>query len=330
MHKPLKRRLVAGLGLAAALSVVAVLPVAAQAADSFPDKPIHLIVPFPPGGGTDTLARVLAERIGTELKTNVIVENRPGAGTVVGSDYVARSDPNGYTILLNTSAHAINDTLVPKLPYDTEKAFAPIAIVGQAPNVVVVRPDSPFKTVGDIAAYAKAHPGKLTFGSSGNGTAVHLAAELFEEMAHVTLTHVPYKGASPAMTDLVGGQIDMFFGTAGAVTPLVKAGKLRAIAITSTERSPYWPGIPTIAETYPGYTADVWYALFAAAGTPPAVISSLNRAAIAATQSEMFRQRMGSEGVTNKPNTPDDLARLVHEEIARWRKVIKDGNVSMG
>ncbi|OZI19835.1 LacI family transcriptional regulator [Bordetella genomosp. 9] len=330
MQKPLKRRLVASLGLATALSVVAVLPVAAQAADSFPDKPIHLIVPFPPGGGTDTLARVLAERIGAELKTNVIVENRPGAGTVVGSDYVARSDPNGYTILLNTSAHAINDTLVPKLPYDTEKAFAPIAIVGQAPNVVVVRPDSPFKTMGDIAAYAKAHPGKLTFGSSGNGTAVHLAAALFEEMAHVTLTHVPYKGASPAMTDLVGGQIDMFFGTAGAVTPLVKAGKLRAIAITSTERSPYWPGIPTIAETYPGYTADVWYALFAAAKTPPAVINKLNHAAIEATQSDMFKQRMGSEGVTNKPNTPDDLARYVHKEIARWRKVIKDGNVSMG
>lgn len=327
MHQPSKRQLMAGLGLAAVLSC---LPTAGYPADAFPDKPIHLIVPFPPGGGTDTLARVLAERIGVELKTNVIVENRPGAGTVVGSDYVARSDPNGYTILLNTSAHAINDTLVPKLPYETEKAFAPIAIVGQAPNVVVVRPDSPFKTIGDIAAYAKAHPGKLTFGSSGNGTAVHLAAELFEEMAHVSLTHVPYKGASPAMTDLVGGQIDMFFGTAGAVTPLVKAGKLRAIAITSKERSPYWPGVPTIAETYPGYMADVWYALFAAAKTPPAVIDALNRAAISATQSDMFQQRMGSEGITNKPNTPDDLARYVHEEIARWRKVIRDGNVSMG
>ncbi|WP_454688610.1 Bug family tripartite tricarboxylate transporter substrate binding protein [Achromobacter aloeverae] len=327
MRKPFLVRLVAGLGLAAILSW---LPLAGHAADTFPDKPIHLIVPFPPGGGTDTLARVLAERIGAELKTSVIVENRPGAGTVVGSDYVARSEPNGYTVLLNTSAHAINDTLAPKLPYETEKAFAPIAIVGRAPNVLVVRPDSPFKTIGDIAAYAKAHPGKLTFGSSGNGTAVHLAAELFKEMAHVSLTHVPYKGASPAMTDLVGGQIDMFFGTAGAVTPLVKAGKLRAIALTSAERSPSWPGIPTIAETYPGYAADVWYALFAAAGTPPTIVDTLNRAAIEATQSDLFQQRMGSEGITNTPNTPADLARYVHEEIARWRKVIQEGHVSMG
>ncbi|RXN85471.1 LacI family transcriptional regulator [Achromobacter aloeverae] len=317
----------AGLGLAAALSW---LPLAGHTAPVFPDKPIHLVVPFPPGGGTDTLARVLAERMGAELKTSVIVENRPGAGTVVGSDYVARSDPSGYTLLLNTSAHAINDTLAPRLPYETEQAFAPIAIVGRAPNVVVVRPDSPFKTIEDIAAYARTHPGKLTFGSSGNGTAVHLAAELFKETARISLTHVPYKGASPAMTDLIGGQIDMFFGTAGAVTPLVKAGKLRAVAITSTERSPYWPGVPTIAETYPGYAADVWYALFAAAKTPPAVIDALNRAAIGATQSDLFKQRMGSEGITNSPNTPADLARYVHEEIARWRKVIQDGHVAMG
>ncbi len=327
MCKQFMMRLLAALGLAATLSC---LPLAAHAADSYPGRPIHLIVPFPPGGGTDTLARVLAERIGAELKTSVIVENRPGAGTVVGSDYVARSEPNGYAILLNTSAHAINDTLVPKLPYQTEKSFAPVAIVGRAPNVVVVRPDSPFKTIDDIAAYAKAHPGKLTFGSSGNGTAVHLAAELFKDVAHVSLTHVPYKGASPAMTDLIGGQIDMFFGTAGAVTPLVKAGKLRAVAITSTARSPYWPGVPTIAESFPGYDADVWYALFAAAGTPPAIIDTLNHAAIEATQSDLFKQRMGSEGLTNTPNSPADLARYVHEEIARWRKVIQDGHVTMG
>jgi tripartite-type tricarboxylate transporter receptor subunit TctC len=219
---------------------------------------------------------------------------------------------------------------VPKLPYDTEKAFAPIAIVGRAPNVVVVRPDSPFKTIQDIASYAKAHPGKLTFGSSGNGTAVHLAAELFKSMAGVDLTHVPYKGASPAMTDLIGGQIDMFFGTSGAVTPLVKAGKLRAVAITSTEPSPSWPGVPTIAQTYPGYAADVWYALFAAAGTPPAIIEQLNHAAVGATQTDLFKKRMGSEGVTNTPNTPADLTKYVHKEIQRWRKVIEDGHVTIG
>ena len=302
----------------------------AQPGAFHPTKPVTLVVPYSAGGGTDVVGRLFAKELSELWGQPVLVDNRAGASGVIGTAVVAKAPPDGTTLLLAVSSIAINPYVVPKLPYATEKAFAPIAIVGRAPNVVVVRPDSPFKTMKDIADYAKTHPGKLTFGSSGNGTAVHLAAELFKETAGVSLTHVPYKGASPAMTDLIGGQIDMFFGTAGAVTPLVKAGKLRAVAITSTERSPYWPGIPTIAETWPGYAADVWYALFAAAGTPPAIVAALNRAAIAATQSDLFKQRMGSEGITNGPNSPAELARYVHEEIARGRKVIQDGHASMG
>jgi tripartite-type tricarboxylate transporter receptor subunit TctC len=290
-----------------------------------------LIVPFTPGGGTDTLARVLAQQVGEYLHGTVIIENRPGAGTVVGADYVARSKPDGYTVLLTSSAHAINQGLVPKLPYSVDTSFASIALVGQAPNVVVVRPDSQFKTLQDIVTYAKAHPGKLTFGSSGTGTAVHLAAELFKSVAHVDLTHVPYKGANPAMTDLMGGQIDMFFGTSGAVSPLVKAGKLRAIAVTSAQRSPAWPGIPTIAESgYPGYVADVWYAVFAAAGTPAPIVKKLNMAVNAAVQSDLYKQRMASEGLNSPPSTPAQLDAYVHAEVQRWRKVIKDGHITTG
>ncbi|ANN66605.1 Bug family tripartite tricarboxylate transporter substrate binding protein [Bordetella bronchialis] len=319
------------LAVAAMSAAQWLVPAIAQGADAYPSRPIHLIVPFTPGGGTDTLARVLAQQMGESLHATVITENRPGAGTVVGSDYVARSNPDGYTVLLTTSAHAINQTLVPKLPYAVEKNFASIALVGQAPNVLVVRPDSRFKTVQDIVAYAKAHPGKLTYGSSGTGTAVHLAAELFKSTAHIDLTHVPYKGANPAMTDLLGGQIDMFFGTSGAVSPLVKAGKLRAIAVTSAKPSPAWPGIPTIAESgYPGYVADVWYGLFAAAGTPAPIIEKLNQAVNAAVRSDLYKQRMASEGLDSPPSTPAQLDAYVHQEVLRWRKVIQDGHITAG
>jgi tripartite-type tricarboxylate transporter receptor subunit TctC len=315
------------IAASAILALTQCVALPAMAAD-YPSAPIHLMVPFPPGGGTDTLARILSKDMSGSLHGNIIAENKPGAGTLVGSDYVARSKPDGYTILLTTSAHAINASLYKKLPYSVEKSFASIGLVGSAPMVVVVRPDSPYKTIKDIATYATANPGKLTYGSSGTGTAVHLAAELFKSIAHVNLTHVPYRGASPAMTDLMGGQIDMFFGTSGAVAPFVKAGKLRAIAVTTAQPSPSWPGVPTIASAgYPEYAAEVWYALFAPAGTPPDIVARLNKAMNDTVKSDDFVKGMASEGLSSPQGTPAQLDKYVAEEVARWHKVIVDGNI---
>ncbi|WP_144641045.1 Bug family tripartite tricarboxylate transporter substrate binding protein [Bordetella genomosp. 13] len=327
MNPSASRRIAAGILLAAFQALI--LPAPASAADAAPSGPIHLIVPFPPGGGTDTLARVIAKGLDQGLKTSVIVENKAGAGTIIGSEHVARSQPDGNTLLLTTSAHAINASLVRHLPYSVDKSFSPIALIASAPMVLVVRPDSPFKSIKDLAEYAKAHPGQLTYGSSGSGTAVHLAAELFKNIAKVDMTHVPYRGASPAITDLLGGHTDMFFGTSGAVSPMVKAGKLRALAITSAERSPFWTGVPTIAEGgYPTYAADVWYAVFAAAGTPAPIIEQLNKAVNATAQSEEFAKSMGSEGLTPRPITPDALRQYVSQEEVRWGKVIEEGHIT--
>jgi tripartite-type tricarboxylate transporter receptor subunit TctC len=321
------RRLAIVAGLLGAVTLFAPASVLAQ---SFPSKPLRLIIPYPPGGGTDLVGRTLAEGLSRDLGQPVIVENKSGAGTVIGSDYVAKSDPDGYTILLNTSVHAINPSLVKKLPYNTEKAFAPIAMVGTAPNVLVTRPDAPFKTLKDVITYAKANPGKLTYGSSGNGTAVHLAAELFKDMAKIDITHVPYRGASPALTDLMGGQLDFVFATAASSGKLAETGRVRAIALTSSKRSPSWPNTPTFAEAgVPGYNADVWYALFAPAGTPSEVIARLNAATKRAVQYDVFRKRVEAEGLVSAVGTPQELGAFVRTEEARWRKVVQQSNIKV-
>lgn len=319
------RRLVIAGGMLGALTL---FTPASALAQSFPSKPLRLVIPYPPGGGTDLVGRTLADGLSRDLGQPVIVENKSGAGTVIGSDYVAKSSADGYTILLNTSVHAINPSLVPKLPYNTEKAFAPIAMVGTAPNVLVTHPNNQFKTLKDVITYAKANPGKLTYGSSGNGTAVHLAAELFKYMANVDITHVPYRGASPALTDLMGGQLDFVFATAASSGKLVENGRLRAIALTSAKRSPNWPDTPTFAEAgVPGYDADVWYALFAPAGTPPEVIARLNAATKRAVQYDVFRKRVEAEGLVSAVGTPQELGAFVRAEEARWRKVVQVSHV---
>jgi tripartite-type tricarboxylate transporter receptor subunit TctC len=321
------RRLAIVAGLLGAVTLFAPASVLAQ---SFPSKPLRLVIPYPPGGGTDLVGRTLAEALGRDLGQPVIVENKSGAGTVIGSDYVAKSDADGYTILLNTSVHAINPSLVPKLPYNTEKAFAPIAMIGNAPNVLVTHPNKRFKTLKDVIVYAKANPGKLTYGSSGNGTAVHLAAELFKNMAGVDITHIPYRGASPALTDLMGDQIDFVFATSASSSKLVEKGRLRAIALTSAKRAPNLPDTPTFAESgVPGYDADVWYALFAPAGTPPDVIARLNAATRRAVQSDVFRNRVEAEGLVSAVGTPKELGAFVRAEEARWRKVVQESHIHL-
>ena len=319
MHKALR-------ALAATLTLAAF---ATPALAAFPDKPLRIVVPFAPGGGTDSISRTLAAGMSHELGQPVIVDNKPGAGTIIGTDFVAKSAPDGYTLVMATFAHAVNTSLQPKLPYAPDKAFAPIVLLGRSPNVLVVRTDKPYKTVKELIAAAKAEPGKLTYGSQGNGTSAHLAGELFKSLAQVELVHVPYRGAGPAMNDLLAGQIDMMFATAAAANAFVDAGKLRALAVTTAERSPAYEGVPTLAEAgVPGYAAESWYGLYAPAGTPKEVVARLNAAVKRAVQGEAFRKQVQAEGLVVSAGSPEELDRYVRAEEVRWRKVVKDGHIT--
>ena len=308
--------------LCAALALAANAAVAA-----YPDKPIRLVVPFAPGGGTDLIARTLGAGMSTELGQQVIIDNKPGAGTIIGTDAVAKSAPDGYTIVIASFAHAVNPSLMPKLPYAHDKAFTPITLIGRGPNVLVVRADSPFKSVADIVAAAKANPGKLNYASQGNGTSAHLAGELFTNLAKVDMVHVPYRGAGPAITDLLGGQVDMIFGTAAAVSTMVDSGKLRALAVTTAQASAAFKGVPTVAATVPGYAVESWYGLYAPAGTPVDVIQKLNAAAKKAAHNPEFSKKVEQEGVAVIASDPAELDRFVKAEEQRWRKVVTENNI---
>ncbi|MBT9442570.1 MAG: tripartite tricarboxylate transporter substrate binding protein [Acidovorax sp.] len=299
-------------------------------AQTFPHKPIRLVVPFPAGGGTDAMARTLGESLSREFGQPVLVENKAGAGTVIGNDFVAKSAPDGHTLLLNTSAIAIVPSLFAKLPYAQDSAFAPIMLLGRAPNVAVVRADSPLKSAREFLAHAKSNPGKVAYGSAGNGTSTHLAAELLKSMAHMYVIHVPYRGASPLVTDLLAGQIDVGFGTLPSVAPFIASGKLRALGVTSGKRSPLLLDVPTFAEAgVAGYQADVWYGIFAAAGTPVTVVNQLYGALKRASETEAFRQRARAEGLIVTLDPPEETARIVRAEIVKWRKVVKEQSIKM-
>jgi tripartite-type tricarboxylate transporter receptor subunit TctC len=308
--------------------VCAALALAANCAvAAYPDKPIRLVVPFAPGGGTDLIARTLGAGMSTELGQQVIIDNKPGAGTIIGTDLVAKSAPDGYTIVIASFAHAVNPSLVPKLPYAHEKAFAPITLIGRGPNVLVVRADSPFKSVADVIAAAKAKPGTLNYASQGNGTSAHLAGEMFTNLAKVDMVHVPYRGAGPAITDLLGGQVDMIFGTAAAVSNMVDNGKLRALAVTTSQPSAAFKGVPTVGAAVPGYAVESWYGLYAPAGTPSEVIQKLNAAAKKAAHNPDFSKKVEQEGLAVVASDPAELDRYVKAEEARWKKVVKENNI---
>jgi tripartite-type tricarboxylate transporter receptor subunit TctC len=313
-----------------ALAALVLLPALAsdEALALYPDRVVKIVVPFAPGGGTDLIARTLAQEMAKDLGASVIIENRPGAGTIVGTQAVAASEPDGYTLLMGTFAHAVNPSLNPKLPYDPHQDFAPVALIARSFNIVVVNPKSPIKSIADLIAAAKPDPAKLSFGTYGTGTSAHLAGELFKDMAKVDLTTVPYKGAAPAITDLVGGQIQVMFTTVASAASLIAAGQLRALAVTSAERSPAFPQLPTVAEAgVPGYAAESWYGLFAPAATPKDAIDRLNKAAATAVQSEAFRKLGVNEGLVMVARPPEELDRYVRGEEERWRKVIQDAGI---
>jgi tripartite-type tricarboxylate transporter receptor subunit TctC len=294
----------------------------------YPERPVRIVVPFAPGGGTDVVARTLAQEMAKDLGVSVVIENKPGAGTIIGTQAVAASAADGYTLLMGTFSHAVNSSLSANLPYDPHRDFAPVAMIARSFNLVVVNPKSPFRSIADLIAAAKANPEKLSFGTFGVGTSAHLAGELFKDMAKVNLTAVPYKGAAPAITDLIGGQIQVIFTTVASAASLVESGQLRAIAVTSAERSPAFPQLPTVAEAgVPGYAAESWYGLFAPARTPPAIIDRLNRSAASSVQSEAFKRLGANEGLVMIALPPEELDRFVRGEEERWRRVIRDAGI---
>ena len=296
----------------------------------YPERTIKIIVPFAAGGGTDIITRLLADFLARDLGKPVIIENKPGGGTIIGTQATANSAPDGYTLVMATFAHAVNPSLYSKLPYDTFKAFAPVALVARSFNIVVLNPNEPLKTVADLTAYASANPGKLNYGSFGYGTSAHLAGELFNALAHVQLTHVPYKGAAPAITDLLGGQIQVMFTTVASAASYVESNQLRALAITSAKRSDAFPNLPTVAEAgVPGYAAESWYGLYAPAGTPADAIARLNASVNKAIEAGTFSKLATNEGLTFAPGSPDQLDRYVRSEAERWREVIEAAHIQL-
>ena len=299
--------------------------VALSAFAQYPTKPIKMVVPFPPGGTTDIMARAVAADLQKSLGQPVIVDNKAGAGGNIGSDYVAKSAPDGYTLLMGTvGTHAINVSLYPKMPYDAVKDFAPVSLVAGVPNVLVAAPNYPVNSVKDLIDAAKKSPNMVTFASSGNGTSIHLSGELFKQLAGVQMTHVPYKGSSSALPDVMSGQVNVMFDNAPSVMPQIKGGKLKAIAVTSSKRSPALPNVPTIAESgLPGFEATSWFGVLAPAGTPKDIVDKLSHAIAKALQTTEMKDRLASQGAEAVGNTPEQFAAHIKSEIDKWAKVVK-------
>jgi len=294
----------------------------------YPAKPIRLVVTYPAGGGADTMARLIAPRLGEALGQPVVVENRGGASGTIAADLVAKSSPDGYTLMLDATNHAVNPSLLPKLPYDAEKAFAPVTLLALFPNVLVVHPSYPVASVKDLVQKVKAEPGKTSFASSGNGSAQHLAAELLRQRAGLDMVHVPYKGGGPALIDVMAGQVPLYFGNMASALPHVKNGKLKALAITGSKRSPAAPELPTIAESgMPGYQVYEWNAIFTPAGTPGAVINRLQGEIAKAVRIPEVRDRMLALGGEIVASSPGDLGAWVREQSASWARVVRAANI---
>jgi len=317
------------LAAASALGLLALTPLAAQA-QAFPTKAITIIVPFSAGGTTDILARVLGQFISKDLGQPVIIDNRAGAGGNIGTQLVARAAPDGHTILMGTvGTHAINQSLYPKLAFDPIKDFAPLTRVALVPNLLVANPAQPFKTVKELMAYAKANPGKVTFGSSGSGTSIHLSGELFKQMAGVDLQHVAYKGSAPAVNDLLGNHIAIMFDNMPSAISHVKAGKLRPLAVTTAQRSPALPDVPTIAEAgVPGYEATSWFGLLAPAKTPAPVVAKLNAAILKALADPDVKNKLLEQGAEPAGETPAQFAAFIASETVKWGKIVKQSGAT--
>jgi len=307
------------------------LPAAQSIAQTFPSKSIRVVVGFPPGGGADFVARLVSLKVGEAVKQQIVVDNRAGANGIIASELVAKSAPDGYTLLLGVSAtHAINPSVYTKLPYDAIKDFMPVSEVALTPLILVVNPSLPVHNVRDLISLARAKPNELNFASAGTGNVTHLAGELFRSMTNVQITHVPYKGSAPAIIDLMAGQVMMYFDTMPSSLPHVRAGKLKGLAVTSAKRSAGAPDIATVAESgVPGFETTSWFGILAPAGTPAPVVETLNREIIRALSTPESLDRMTQQGLDSVLNSPSEFAGVIRTDIDKWAKVIKDANIKV-
>ena len=311
-------------------TVALLLMAGASWAQTFPNKPITIIVPQAPGGANDVIARAIANKLGNRMGQVFVVENRAGAGGNVGTSFVARAPADGYTLLLTAqSAQTINPALYRKIPFDPVKDFAPIMTVATAPYLLAVNPNVPANNLRELIALAKTNPGKLNIASAGNGTLNHLLAEMLKSAEGLQITHVPYKGAAAAATDLVGGQVQMTFGSFPGLMPFVRSGQLRALGVATAQRTPLAPELPTLAETVPSLEVNSWYGLFAPAGTPKVVITRLQTEFAQVLKTPEMKDFLMSQGAVAAPSTPDELAKLLGDDLVRWAKIVKDANAQI-
>ena len=316
-------RVLSTIGLVGSLGMGLLASNQAVAQAAYPNKPIRLVVTFPTGGAPDILARLFSEK--AQLGQPIVIDNKPGAGGNIGSDIVAKSAGDGYTLVMGTvGTHSINGALYEKMPYDMVKNFTPISLIASAPNLLVVNNDLPVKTVPELIAYMKANPNKLSFGSPGIGTSVHMSGELFKSMTGTSMTHVPYKGRQFFIPDLIGGSIQLVFDNMPSALPMAKEGKIRAIAQTTAKRSPAAPDVPTVAESLPGFEATTWFAMFAPANTPKPIIDKLNAEVVRVFKLPEVTERLKTLGLDPVLSTPDELGKYQATEIVKWAKVVKE------
>jgi tripartite-type tricarboxylate transporter receptor subunit TctC len=311
------------LWIAAAVTAMSAAAGIAFAQAPFPSRPVHIFVPYSAGGGVDILARTLGDAVSRQWGQSVVVENRPGAGGVVASQALVASASDGYTLIVVASGHATNPFLYPKIPYDTFKDFTPISLLASSPNILLVRADSPFKTLGDMIAQARAKPGSLSFAHAGNGTSTHLAGELLKSLAKIDLAAISYKGGAPAINDLLGGQIPMSFNNGPEASGQLEAGTLRALAVTTASRTPFLPNVPAIAETVPGYDTEVWWGLLGPAGMPPDLVAKLSHDFVAALNTESVKERLSKLGASPIGSSPQQFDARIHAEYEKWGPIIK-------
>jgi tripartite-type tricarboxylate transporter receptor subunit TctC len=318
-----RRTLIMSLAAVAALAAAGV-----ASAQDYPSKPVKLVVPFPPGGTADNMARAYGQELAKAWGQPVIVENRPGAGTTIGADYVAKAPADGYTIYLTNVGHSSSAAVYRKLPYHAEKDFAAVSLLADVPSILAATPSLPVSSVKELIALAKAKPGTITFASAGTGTGSHLMGEYLKTLAAIDIVHVPYKGTAPAFADLSSGRVSIIFEPVGTMLPHIRAGKLKALGVTSAKRSPAAPEIPAIAEALPGYDTSTWYGVLAPAGTPPDIVKKIHDDLVRITQSAQMKDRLLAQGLQPVASTPEQFAVLLKADFQRWTKLVKDAGIT--